>query len=163
MILGARIGKDGQIYCRKAQQIIEAGRDGLFVPLWSKEPQTEVQNVEAAYNLYSVNAGGGGVVFMGWFVMDVDALSNTITLCPPIMADDGKTVSFLPDDYRKADRDEGWPFLVIDLNEICGYIFRKPNNRKALGLIPEVQKEAEPLVLVPNAENSENLAGSEAQ
>jgi len=154
MNLAMIIGKDGRLLSNRAQSLNVARLNSLMIPIWKEEPKAEVQEVEYGYHMWITGTKETGAVSIGWFIYDVDPLSNTLILCPPIINTDKGTVSFSKDDYDLAARDEGWPMLLVDLADISGYILRQPNNRKALGFPVDVQKEPETVVQPEKPENS---------
>lgn len=66
-----------------------------------------------------------------WYCMDIDPLSNTMTITPPLL-DEDKRVIFDWDKYDVKVKREGWPALVLDMEPLWGFAVIQPNKLKAL-------------------------------
>lgn len=75
---------------------------------------------------------GGNSQFV--YLYQLCDLTNTITLCPPIV--DGKTGEYIYDmeTYEKAIRDDGYPVLVCDFENVFAFSGYNPNNIKKIAL-----------------------------
>jgi len=60
-----------------------------------------------------------GLTGQFFYVYNLDVLGNTITVCPPIITEEG-AVEFDPNKYEKYVRDEYWPVEIIDCETLSG-------------------------------------------
>ena len=59
-----------------------------------------------------------GIDDLGVIVLEVDALQNSLIICPPMLDAHSKKVTFTPGDYDTAIRDKKWPVLLVDVTPV---------------------------------------------
>ena len=58
-----------------------------------------------------------------YFILEVDGLSNTITICPPLYYPATGTVEMDREQYNKVQRDNGLPNLTLSWDDILAFRF----------------------------------------
>lgn len=80
-----------------------------------------------------------------WYIMDLDVLSNTITLCPPIMNGETGEIDFRFDHYDMKVKKEGWPAIVLEVSPLWGFALCSVKTINPLGEKPLVESAAKPV------------------
>jgi hypothetical protein len=73
-----------------------------------------------------------GLKTTAWKLHGIDPMSNTITICPPLIHDNGKTVIFIQDEYDRAIRDICWPVEIIECEDMNGFSAVNPTCREEI-------------------------------
>ena len=107
----------------KRQCLIELiwGNPSIQMPV-SQETLDIMNAVRMKLKLHSIH----------WYVLDLDVLSNTVTVSPPIMDEATGRISFDYQLYDERIKREGWPVFVVEVSPLWAFGLSSPKTLNAL-------------------------------
>lgn len=114
------------------KQLSEQSKYCLFQVKYS--PQVQMEYVEEFGEIYGKAKEAAGLPVIMGYLYSIDPLSNTISVCPPIVEGESGRVIFRQSEYELAIRDKGWPVDHIDCGPLLALIGYSPNGEKGLGV-----------------------------
>lgn len=87
----------------------------------------------------------------GFRVLEIDPYSQTMAISPVILGKELGTFILDADEYERAERDNGWPVITLELAEVVGYVAYNPMPRLGVNGKPVAETGPDKVVEPPDA------------